>query len=176
MRVLRNLNISKSIANGKLIIRENWFEKLDRIMVFFFHTIFFCMPFLVFFDPHKDSNQEGIEYYLLFTLSLFSLYVIYRKFSEFRLCKITSRNTLDENKELIKEFFLQKGYELNRNSKKLLVFNSDNGFSSNYKTSRIFLFDGNDVYFTMIKSNFRMNLPVLFSHFFVQNEIKKLLK
>src|SRR5690606_4185606 len=66
VRNLKNLNIDESIKRKKLIYTENWFDKLDQIVIYIFFSWGFVLPFLVYFDPHRDYTKTGIEYYLLF--------------------------------------------------------------------------------------------------------------
>ena len=70
------------------------------------------------------------------------------------------------------------GFEKYRNSKNITIYNSVNTLSlnSNYKISRIFLLDNKKVYLTMIKENYKMNIPVLFSQIILKKEIEKLIK
>ena len=70
------------------------------------------------------------------------------------------------------------GFEKYSNSKNITIYNSVNTLSlnSNYKISRIFLLDNKKVYLTMIKENYKMNIPVLFSQIILKKEIEKLIK
>ena len=68
------------------------------------------------------------------------------------------------------------GFEKYRNSKNIIIYNSVNPLSinSNYKTSRIFLIDKNKIYLTMLKENYKLNIPILFSQMFLKKDIEKL--
>lgn len=70
------------------------------------------------------------------------------------------------------------GFEKYRNAKNIIIYNSNKFYdlNSNYKKSRIFLFEGRKIYFTMIQDGWRLNVPVLFSQIILKNEIKKLVK
>lgn len=178
MRNLKNLNIDESIKRKKLIYTENWFEKLDQFVIYIFFSWGFILPFLVFFNPHRDLTKTGIEYYLLFIFSIFCGYVIFRKATEKKLITIESPFNIEKNKEIINEYCQKAGLEKYRNSKNIIIYNSVNSlsFNSNYKISRIFLLDNNKVYLTMIKENYKMNIPVLFSQIILKNEIEKFIK
>ena len=78
----------------------------------------------------------------------------------------------------INEYCQKMGFEKYRNSKNITIYNSVNTLSlnSNYKISRIFLLDNKKVYLTMIKENYKMNIPVLFSQIILKKEIEKLIK
>ena len=80
MRNLKNLNIDESIKRKKLIYTENWFGKLDQIVIYIFFSWGFVLPFLVYFNPNRDFTKTGIEYYLLFIFSIFDhIYILLRK-------------------------------------------------------------------------------------------------
>ena len=83
-----------------------------------------------------------------------------------------------KNKEIINEYCQKMGFEKYSNSKNITIYNSVNTLSlnSNYKISRIFLLDNKKVYLTMIKENYKMNIPVLFSQIILKKEIEKLIK
>ena len=178
VRNLKNLNIDESIKRKKLIYTENWFDKLDKIVIYIFFSWGFVLPFLVYFNPHRDFTKTGIEYYLLFLFSIFCGYVIFRKATEKKLTEIESQFDIEKNKEIINEYCQKMGFEKYRNSKNITIYNSVNTLSlnSNYKTSRIFLLDNKKVYLTMIKENYKMNIPVLFSQIILKKEIEKLIK
>ena len=176
MRNLKELNITESIKREKLIYTENWFDKLDRIVIYLFFTWGFVLPFLVYFNPHRDFSKTGIEFYLIFIFSIFCAYVIFRKATEKKLTKIESEFDTEKNKELINEYCQKMGFEKYRNSKNIIIYNSVNPLSinSNYKTSRIFLIDKNKIYLTMLKENYKLNIPILFSQMFLKKDIEKL--
>ena len=178
VRNLKNLNIDESIKRKKLIYTENRFDKLDQIVIYIFFSWGFVLPFLVYFDPHRDFTKTGIEYYLLFIFSIFCGYVIFRKATEKKLTEIESQFDIEKNKEIINEYCQKMGFEKYRNSKNITIYNSVNTLSlnSNYKISRIFLLDNKKVYLTMIKENYKMNIPVLFSQIILKKEIEKLIK
>lgn len=178
VRNLKNLNINESIKNKKLIYSENWFDKLDQIIIYIFFSWGFVIPFLVYFDPYRNFNKTGIEYYLLFIFSIFCGYVIFRKATEKKLTEIKSRFDIEKNKEIIHEYCQKMGFEKYRNSKNIIIYNSVNPLSinSNYKTSRIFLIEKNKIYLTMLNENYKMNIPVLFSQIILKREIKKLME
>ena len=176
MRSLKKLDIEKSIELKKLVYVENWFDKLDRFVIYIFFSWGFVLPFLIFFDPYRDYSKTGFEYYLIFIFSLFCGYVVYRKATEKKLCEINSKYNADENKKLINEYCEQKGYEKYRNSTSIIIYNTENSFNinSNYKISRIFILDNKNIYITMIKENYKLNIPVLFSHLILKKDIEKI--
>lgn len=176
MRRLKNLNSKKSIEQNKLIYSEDWFDKFDRITIYMFFSGGFINPFLIYFDPYRDHSKTGLGYYLLFIFSLFCAFTIYRKATEKQLTKIVSKYNAEENKLLINQYCEKKGFEKQRNSGNVIIYNSLNYLAINprFQTSRIFILDKNDIYFTMIKENQKMNIPVLFSQISLKRDIKNL--
>ena len=94
------------------------------------------------------------------------------------MTEIESQFDTEKNKEIINEYCQKMGFEKYSNSKNITIYNSVNTLSlnSNYKISRIFLLDNKKVYLTMIKENYKMNIPVLFSQIILKKEIEKLIK
>jgi hypothetical protein len=94
------------------------------------------------------------------------------------LTEIESQFDTEKTKEIINEYCQKMGFEKYSNSKNITIYNSVNTLSlnSNYKISRIFLLDNKKVYLTMIKENYKMNIPVLFSQIILKKEIEKLIK
>ena len=117
------------------------------------------------------------RYYIVFILSLISLYIIYRKATEKNLTEIITKSDLEKNKEIVNNYCSSLGFEKYRYSKNLIIYNSNNafGWGSNHHVSRIFIFKENRIYFTMIKDGFKLNAPVLFSQFILKNDLSKLI-
>ena len=111
LRNLKNLDIEESIKCKKLIYTENWFDKIDRFVIYIFFSFGFISPFLVYFDPYRNSKETGIEYYLLFILSVFFGYSFYRKATEKQLTEIKSKFEIEQNRKLINNYSAEKGFE-----------------------------------------------------------------
>lgn len=178
VRSLNKLDIEKSIELKKLVYVESWFDKLDRFVIYIFFSWGFILPFLIYFDPYRDYSKTGFEYYLIFILSIFCAYVVYRKATEKKLCEINSKYDAEENRKLINQYCEQMGYEKYRNSKNIIIYNTESSFNinPNYKISRIFLLNNKSVYITMIKENYKLNIPVLFSQLILKKDIEKITK
>lgn len=178
VRSLNKLDIEKSIELKKLVYVESWFDKLDRFVIYIFFSWGFILPFLIYFDPYRDYSKTGFEYYLIFILSIFCAYVVYRKATEKKLCEINSKYDAEENRKLINQYCEQIGYEKYRNSKNIIIYNTESSFNinPNYKISRIFLLNNKSVYITMIKENYKLNIPVLFSQLILKKDIEKITK
>ncbi|WPO80160.1 hypothetical protein [Flavobacterium sp. KACC 22761] len=176
MRSLKNLDIEKSIEKSKLVYTESWFEIIDTILLLMFFSFGFICPFLVYFDPHRDHSNTGGEYYLLFFMSFFFAYAIYRKLTEKHLTKIISKYDLEKNRTIIIEYCKKFGFQKAVSSKKLVIYNKSDNLAINnlYQSSRIFILDKNDIYITMIKEGHKTNFPVLISQIILKWDIKKL--
>jgi hypothetical protein len=178
MRNLKALNIKKSIESSKLVFDEAWIDKFDKWVIYLLCIWGFVLPFTIFFDPYRDTNKTGGEYYIVFFLSLISIYVLYRKATEKMLTEIIAKSDIDKNIELVNNYCSELGFEKYRNSKNLIIYNSESafGWGSQHQVSRIFMFKENKVYFTIIKDGFKLNTPVLFSQFILKNDLTKLLR
>ncbi len=177
MRNLKDLNIEKSIVKRKLVYTESWFDIFDTILLFILFSFLFILPFIVYFDPYRDYSQTGTEYYLLFFISLFFAYAIYRKATEKYLTKIISKYDAERNRAIINEYCNKAGCKRAINSKELIIYNKYPdalAFDSVYLSSRIFILDKNNIYMTVIKKGRKTNFPVLFSQLFLKSDIKKL--
>ena len=177
MRNLKNLNIEKSIVKNKLVYSESWSDIFDTILLFILFSFLFICPFLVYFDPYRDYSKTGAEYYLLFFISLFSAYAIYRKATEKHLTKIISKYDAERNRAIINEYCNKSGCKRATNSKELIIYNKYPDalvFNSVYLSSRIFILDKNNIYMTVIKKGRRTNFPVFFFYFFLKMDIKNL--
>jgi len=176
MRSLKNLDVEKSIIKSKLIYTESWFEKFNTIMLYLFFSFGVICPFLVYHDPYRDHSKTGTEYYLLFFMSIFFAYAIYRKATEKHLTKIISKYNAERNKAIITEYCKKFGFQKAVNSKNLIIYNKSDAYAINnlYQSSRIFILEKNDIYMTMIKEGPKTNFPVLFSQLLLKSDIKKL--
>ncbi|AWI26864.1 hypothetical protein HYN49_13665 [Flavobacterium pallidum] len=132
---------------------------------------------MIYFDPYK-SKTTGLEYYLIFILSVFGIYSIYKKATEKNLTEIVGSADITYNKELLMKYCAKRGFDLYRDSKKLIIYNSNHtfGFGSDNNTSRIIFFDKDKLLVTVIKDGFRANPPILFSDTLFKREIKNLFK
>lgn len=177
MRSLKNLNIEKSIIKSKLVYSESWYDIFDTILLLMLFSFLFICPFLVYFDPYRDYSQTGTEYYLLFFMSLFFAYAIYRKATEKNLTKIVSKYGAERNRAIINECCNKSGCKRAINSQELIIYNKFPDaltLNSVYLSSRIFILDKNNIYMTIIKKGRKTNFPVLFSQLFLKADIKKL--
>ncbi len=177
MRNLKNLDIEKSITKSKLVYSESWSDIFDTILLFILFSFLFICPFLIYFDPYRDYSKTGTEYYLLFFMSLFFAYAIYRKATEKHLTKIISKYDAERNRAIISKYCNKLGCKRAINSKELIIYNKSPdalALNSVYQSSRIFFLDKNNIYMTMIKKGRKTNFPVLFSQLFLKADIKKL--
>jgi len=178
VRTLKQLDINGSIKQEKLIFKESWLDKFDTITVYFVFGWATIVPFLVYFDPHRNKNETGLFHYLIFLMTFLSIYVIYRKATENKLIKITSSNTQELNRSLINEYCIKENFRKYRDTKDIIIYNEDADFNinPNWVTSYIFLLKDNNILFTIIKERYKVNLPTLTKHLVVKNDLRKILK
>jgi len=176
MRNLKNLNRKQSIESKKLIFEESWFDKIDTIVNFVFFGSGGVVPLLSYFDP--NFKGKGIEYFFLLSFSIFCLYSFYKKATEKKFHIIKSQFDEKTNQKIINEYCLENGFEKRKNSNGIIIFNSENTLNiyPNHVTSRIFILSNNEIYFTMLKENFKLNIPVLFSDYITLYQLRKKLK
>jgi hypothetical protein len=64
--------------------------------------------------------------------------------------------------------------EIYRKSNDCLIFNKSLDNFNNYKKSMVFILKDNQVLFTILKDQYKLNLPTLTSHLFLKHDLKKL--
>lgn len=57
---------------------------------------------------------------------------------------------------------------------KLILNESLGEFNPSYKKSMVFILSHNEVLFTILKDQYKLNLPTLTSHLFLKHDLKKL--
>ena len=174
MRQINNLNISESVRNRKLIFSEKLYDKFDRVSQIIIFTMVISMNASIIFNEYES------KFYFMLVINIiaiiFSAYIIYRKATEKNLRRLNGFNDSEKNYEILLELGNQEGLEIFIKSKNCLIFNEPNGlFSSEYKTSTIILLEEKAIYFTMIQDGMKMNIPVLFSHLFLESKLKKII-
>jgi hypothetical protein len=170
MRRIVKINISKSIKDEKLIFFESWPEKLDLLFTYAFFIFGVYILASIYFT--KKQPLDTFLKYLIPLIILFIIYCIYRKIAENKLIEIKTNFDKKTNVKILLDFAKNKKYEVFRESKECLIFN-ENGYILSNTTSIVFLICENKIYFTILKQGFRIDPPVLFSHFTVKKELKK---
>lgn len=172
MERMNNLNIGESLEEGKLVFSESFSNKTGDIMLYVVLGFFVLLPFYLLLV----QSQLNPVFYLLFFLAGFSLYIIYRKAVEKRLISMSSRYGLKKNIALIRSYCENKGMTTIMSSENCAIFSEADFFylDSEAAILRVFLFKNNEVYFTIVKDNPRVNLPVV-TRYFLRNDLKQML-
>lgn len=174
MRKIVKIDIPKSIKQEKLLFEEAWFDKLQSIALYIFFSFAIILFSSIYGVKSTNSNEEFYKYLSAFGIILFA-YIIYRKATEKKLFVQKSNFEQEKNNQILLQFAKEKSLEIYRQSKECLIFNREkDDLNTNYKKSMIFLLDENKIYFTIIQDGYRLNLPVLLSHYFLKKDIKKL--
>ncbi|HXU27108.1 MAG TPA: hypothetical protein VN698_07740 [Bacteroidia bacterium] len=177
MRRIVKIKVSESIIKNKLIFQEDWTDKFDRFVIYLFFSCFLVYPIISYYDTSSLGPNDRFVLYSFCPMSiLFGLYVIYRKATEKHLFKVNSAFDKQKNKQLLLNYAAKYGWQVYKNSNDCLIFNEQTSyFNSRYKKSMIFIVKDNLVLFTILKDNYRLNIPSLTSHLFLKHDLKKLL-
>jgi hypothetical protein len=176
MRQISNINIDLSIKKGKLTFEEDWSDKFNRFAVYVFFSAFIYLPATLFIKETAANLSDRRFLYTMGILSiLFGLYVIFRNATEKDLIKIETNLLRTNMRHLLLDFAENQQYEIYRKSDNCLIFNEANLYNSSYKKTMIFLLQDNKVFFTVLRDNFKLNIPTLTTHLFLKRGISKLM-
>ena len=179
MRELRKINIDISISKKWLTFDESWADKFNRLIVLMLFGQFIFAPLmLIAAESFTSSNDKFILYWVLPSSILVGLFGIFRCLTEKRLIKIDTLQDRQSIKKTILEYAEKNQLEIYRKSNDCIILNSPNSLDIHtpHKRTQIFLFKDGLLLFTVIRDNFRVNLPIFFTHFFVKYDLAKLLK
>ena len=173
MRKIENLNIEESINRQRLVFAEKSLDIFDRFTVY---VLFGALAFYNGLTIYKaDFNGFG-DIIITVLLLLFGIYVIYRKATEKRLFKIKTSFDRKENRKILLEFADEKKLEIYMDSKECIILNDAFDKSdSSYKKTMIFIIEDDLVLFTILKDQYRLNIPTLTTHIFVKYNLSKML-
>ena len=178
MRRIAKINIDQSVSLQKLVFEEEWLDKFDRIVIYLFFSGLVVYPILSIMGADFNNNNDKLFSLVIFPLViLFGLYVIYRKATEKILFKINTPFDWQKNRLILLEYAVKQQFEIYRKSNNCLIFNeSISDFNPRYKKSMIFIVKDNVIFFTILKEQFKLNLPTLTSHLYLKSDLKKLLR
>lgn len=178
MRRIAKINIDQSVSRQKLIFEEEWLDKFDRIVIYLFLSGLVIYPILIIMAADfNNKNDKIFSLTFLPLVILFGIYVIYRKATEKLLFKINTPFDRQKNRQILLEYADKKQFEIYRRSNDCLIFNeSISDFNPRYKKSMVFIVKNNVVYFTILKEQFKLNLPTLTSHLFLKSDLKKMFR
>jgi len=177
MRRLQNIQIKESISRGKLIFRETWYEKAQRIQVYFISFVLVYLSITSLSSIDTTSQNDLAIGGTFFTLAgLVGLILFYRNVNEKKLMKVHSKFNAAETKEKLLEFAHQEAFQVYRKSGYCLILNeTGDDFSGYFTKSRVIFIRDYVVYFAVIQDNPKLNRPVLTTHLFLKHALRKLL-
>jgi hypothetical protein len=178
MRRITKIDINESVSRHKLIFQEEWLDKFDRFVVYIFFSGLIIYPALTIFEADfNNPNDKFISLTILPLCILFGLYVVYRKATEKLLFTLTTPFDRQKNKQILLTYADKQQLEVYRKSNDCLILNESLGdFNPSYKKSMVFILKDNEVLFTILKDQYKLNLPTLTSHLFLKHDLKKLFK
>jgi hypothetical protein len=176
MRILKNLDINKSIKTKRLVFEESWYDKFDTFTVYFL-CLGLIWPSIFYFSRLESFLENKFEYFLLGILLLSGLYLLYCKFSEKKLKEIKFNIHKEEAKKRIIEYGKKYNYRISKISSNLILLNEPtNSFNLNDNEQTIWVFFKEDmILYTLIKEGYKTNFPVLFSQHFTKKDFIKIL-
>lgn len=178
MRRIVKINIEESVSQNKLIFQEEWLDKFDRMVVYLFGSGIVLFSILTLNKADfTNPNEKFIALSILPLSIVFGLYVVYRKATEKRLFTLTTPFDRQKNKQILLNYADKQQLEVYRKSNDCLILNeSISDFNPSYKKSMVFILKDNQVFFTILKDQFKLNLPTLTSHLYLKHDLKKLFK
>ena len=178
MRRISKIDIDESVLRHKLIFQEEWLDKFDRYVVYILFSGLIIYPALTIFEADfNNPNDKFISLTILPLSILFGLYVVYRKATEKLLFTLTTPFDRQKNKQILLTYADKQQLDVYRKSNDCLILNQSLGdFNPSYKKSMIFILKDNQVLFTILKDQYKLNLPTLTSHLFLKHDLKKLFK
>lgn len=176
MRRITKIDIDESVSRQKLILQEEWLDKFDRFVVFiFFGGIVFYSSLAIFKADFNNPNDKFISLTIFPLCMLLGVYIVYRKATEKLLFKLTTPFDRQKNKQILLNYADKHQLEIYRKSNDCLIFNESLGdFNPSYKKSMVFILKDNQVLFTILKDQYKLNLPTLTLHWFLKHDLKKL--
>ncbi|WP_213280331.1 hypothetical protein [Chryseobacterium indologenes] len=177
MRSLKNLRITESIQSKKLVFEESSYDKFDTISIYFGFLVLASASILCFREI-KHSLNSSLEYFILTCSFIFSVYVLYCKFTEKHLKEITFDIHKQEAKKRIIEYGKKNNCRITKVTDNLIFLNETADFYSlgkHYEQTTVVFFKDNAILYTLIKEGSRSNFPVLISQHLTTRDFKKIL-
>ena len=177
MRILNNINRDKSIATRKLHYKKEWEDYFDTFVTALISISFISSSyFLYFFEINYDNqNDRFMAFVVLPIIVLFSIYLIYRQFTEFNLKKIETKLSKNLLHQSIIDYARSKEFKILKNSKNCIIIEKPKLNPINLKIVVLFPLD-NCIYYTMINDCYKLNSPIVISHLFFARDFKKWLE
>ena len=177
MTKLSDIEISKSIATGKLIREHAQFNTTDKIVTAVIFIALMIYSLLTFLQISLDIPKDRISFLtiLLPIVFLFAFYCLYRTLIGNSLTSIETSFGQRKNHELLCGFLKDFQYSIFQNSKEIIIVNDESELSFNGLWSKkiTFIISERKIYFNIVKIYPIINPPVLFSHLILKHDLKK---
>jgi hypothetical protein len=176
--MLRNVlqtDLEKSFAKQKLVFKEGWMDKYDYLIVYSIFGLIagFCISTIKDDFFYETDKFTFLTVYGL--LTLFSLYIIYRKATEKHLIRIKTEYTAQENVKVLMNLAHKQELGIYYKSNNFLIFNNPIDLNPGQNSYMIFLVTNNLILFTILHDR-QPIFPSLVLHLFIKRDIGKLLK
>lgn len=170
MKRIYELNFTKSINKKRLIYKESYYDKFDTFTHLFIAIVMCYSVYRMFVNQGNLNENERFFIYLYFIASLAVCFITFKKLTEKRLKTFETRNSEEENKQLLIKLSKDKGWAEFRNTSNILIFYDDAGDWTKY--TKIFLLKNNRIYYTVLTERFKLDYPTLTQNY----SVKKLLE
>jgi hypothetical protein len=180
VRNLSNINIKESIRRKRLVFKENFSYIINISFIILYFSLAFAMS--IAFN-YQWLTSDGLDIFtnllLLPLISFLCLCIVWRKLSEKRLAQIQTNSKKEDTIRTLVEYARSRKYSLYMRSPQCLIFTMPSSmidiFSFTQYKSFIILLDEDRILFTILTKGARLDLPVLFTHLIIRNDLKKLL-
>jgi len=175
---LKDIQFEKSVATRKLHYSKSWTVYLDVIIYSFALIVGFVLcPYLMFtyeLDFEK-VNDRFIGYCVLPLVAFYGLYMTIRTFTQLRLKKIQTNQNSEQNQQLILNFAKTQGYTVRRKHKNCIILDQPK-MNENYARTAVLLVKNEEIYFTFLQDNSKLNTPTFITHLIFDWRLKNWIK
>ena len=170
MKTIPQIDSEKSIDKKWLFYKESYFDKFDTLIHILISISLCYSTYATLISQKKFNENERFFIYLFILASAVVCCVTFKKLTEKRLKLIETKNGQQENKKQLEKLSQEKGWFEFRSNQNTLIFYEDAGDWNSY--IKIFLFEDNKIYYTVLTERFRLNYPT----FKENHSVKKLLE
>ena len=175
MRKIDKIEFDKSIEKHRLIYKGSLEDRFHTFIILLFCCSFVFISILLNVSAIIPHSDRLLELMLSTLVIIICCYVIFRRITEKQLIEIKTRFDRQANKKILLDYLALKNFKSEKDMDDYLIFHEEHSsFGNNsYGKSIIFLFKDNVVYFTILNSGHRIDLPVLISHIYLKHELRK---
>jgi len=176
VRQLKNIDTELSIREQKLIFEESWTDVFGRYTLYFLFGVMIYYPVVtLYYNDLSNANDRFMAFAIFPIVILLAAYVIYCKATEKNLRMMTTALSQEENRAVLLSFARNQGLQVYCNTKSLLILNqSFDSFNPSYKQTTVVVMQDNQIGFTIIRDQMKLDLPVLTSRFFLAKDLRRL--